>query len=233
VLKLAADALDKIRALIDHQLEMCEEMIEAYGLRRAFFSVPDEVLSMVLDYAAIKRLHPDEKWNVMQTVKAATKLSHVCKRFRDIIVLSSSFWNRVNNAMKSPDMVSTCLSRCRCPIAEVTLNTPLFKSMSPLGRLGGYRRNVQFMDNVMKNSDIWGGFILEAVLEDSPSYREFEHGCPEDYAALESVRQQKIPQIDAFLFFLVDTQDTIHVCHQLCSHPISGCSISHIASPTS
>jgi len=131
VLKTAADTLYKIWEHISLQLETCEHNIEAYELRRGFFTLPDEILSTVLEYAAlqgplgeedvINGKKDDEKENIIYTVKSAAKLSHVCKRLRDLIIHSPRLWKCVFNGMGEPNMVSTCLSRCKRGNGEAAL----------------------------------------------------------------------------------------------------------------
>jgi len=183
ILKPAADALYKIWSLISREAKMCEEKIEAFKRRRGFFLLPDEVLSMVLECAALKRVHVGEEDHVVYVVTAATKLSHVCKRFRDLIIYSPILWSRVNNAMVNPNMVSSCLSRCRRPNAEVTLSTSLFESK--VFRFDRHRGSTALIiDIVLKNIENWRSFILNGHSEDMPAYREFERGHLDDYVAL-------------------------------------------------
>ncbi len=54
MLKTAADTLYKIWEHVSLQLETCERDNEAYELRRGFFILPDEILSTVLEYAALQ-----------------------------------------------------------------------------------------------------------------------------------------------------------------------------------
>ncbi len=116
MLKAAADALYKIWEHVSRQLETCEGNVEAYGLRGGFFTLPDEILATVLEYAALEGPRP--KWdatfedeaekNIVSTVKSAAQLFHVCKRFRDLIIHSSRLWKCVFNGMGNSEMVSAC-----------------------------------------------------------------------------------------------------------------------------
>ncbi len=66
MLKSATDALHKIWGHVSRQLEICEADIDAYKLRRRFFSPPDEILSMVLEFAALQDDGKDEKETIFE-----------------------------------------------------------------------------------------------------------------------------------------------------------------------
>lgn len=190
MLKTAADTLYKIWEHVSLQLETCERDIEAYELRRGFFILPDEILSTVLEYAALQgpwgEAHDNdkrdnEKENIVYTVKSATKLSHVCKRFRDLVIHSPRLWKCVFNGMGKPDMVSTCLSRCRRGNGEITLSSSLFHTFS--SQLTTYHDTL-FIQAALKRTENWGSFILRGGSESYSRFKEFEEGQLQDYAAL-------------------------------------------------
>ncbi len=171
----------KFGKLVSYQLKACEEDIEAYHNRRGFFSLPDEILSTVLEYAALTRIWKDWKKETISIVKAATKLSHVCKRFRDLITHSPRLWQDVFNGMESADMVSTCMSRCRRANAEVSLTASFFPA---LGFLSGVNRheNTSFIQAVMERPENWRSFTLNNRSDNS--YEDFEDGQLRELAEL-------------------------------------------------
>ncbi len=201
VLRPAADALYKIWAHVSRQLEICEGNIESYNLRRGFCILPDEILSTVLEYAALQGLRKedeknDEEENIVSTVKSVVKLSHTCKRFRYLIIHSPRLWMCIFIGMGKLDMVSTCLSRCTRG-GEITLSTSLFETPP---NPGPYRQsacdNTSFILTVLKRTENWGSFILHggsersSFLERSEEYpysmrfKEVREGRLQDYTAL-------------------------------------------------
>lgn len=234
MLKPTADALYKIWRLVSCQLEICESNIETYEFRRRFFSMPDEVLSMVLEYAALQaprkddNAHEDKK-SIVSTVKAATRLSHVCQRFRDLIVHSSMIWKRVFNGMGSSDMVSTCLSHCKISNAEVTLLTPLFSTEM----YSDWYKNTSFISTILKKTENWGSFTLQGDRKPFPNFRDPNYAKPRDYRQLTKklylpqsntprnslstscrdvygAKRLELSQHYAFLFLLVNTEAAVH-----------------------
>ncbi len=121
-LKPASDALCRIWELVSSQLRACEHDIEVYRNRRCFFSLPDEILSTVLEYAALRLIVGDRKKGTISTVKAAAKLSHVCKHFRHLITHSPTLWKSVFGGMSN-----NMMSRCRTDNAEISLSTSFYK----------------------------------------------------------------------------------------------------------
>ncbi len=182
VLKPTADALYRIWELVSSQLRTCEHDIEVYRNRGYLFSLPDEILSMVLDYAAL-HLVLGEKNEIISTVKAAIKLSHVCKRFRDLITHSSILWKSVFNEMGSIGMVSMCMSRCMTANAEIFLTRSFYKTRASgpsLTKKGD--QFAPFVRAVMEKSENWRSFTLcDSFLKPR---RELEFGQLQELADL-------------------------------------------------
>lgn len=106
-LKLAADALHKIRKCILGQARFCEEKVLALRLRGSFSSLPNEILAVVLVDAATPTSDEFQyKHHAMCVFRAATRLSHVCQRFRSLMLCNPNFWRCVWNGM-SLDVVET------------------------------------------------------------------------------------------------------------------------------
>ncbi len=120
-LNLAGHALRQILECISFQAATCEKYVNTLCIRRGFSSLPDEILSDVLEYAAYTHgINRHEEQAAIQTVKAATKLSHTCQRFRQLVVRIPSLWNRIFNTMP-PQMISACYDRLTIANAEVFL----------------------------------------------------------------------------------------------------------------
>ncbi len=121
-LNLAGDALRQILECIYFQAATCKKYVNTFCIRRRFSSLPDEILSDVLEYSAYTHeTYGDDEQAAIQTVKAATKLSHTCQRFRQLMVRIPSLWSRIFNTMP-PQMVSVCCDRLTMANAEVFLS---------------------------------------------------------------------------------------------------------------
>jgi len=129
-LKHASDALRQISEFISLQAANSETRVNALRLRRGFSSLPDEILSVILEYSAKRHdTFESEERAAFQTVKAATELSHTCRRFQQLMLRIPSLWNRIFSTMP-PQMISACFGRLTIPIAEVVMFHPILPSPS-------------------------------------------------------------------------------------------------------
>ncbi|KLO14082.1 hypothetical protein SCHPADRAFT_889555 [Schizopora paradoxa] len=165
VLGSAVSALSKLLRITSRQLEFCEDAVRSYQKRRGLFSLPDDILCIVLEFASLPFYPYDSDIDVaIRSVKLATMLSHTCKRFRDIIIRSSIYWRCINNEMRNQDLVSTCLSRCTRPNVEVSLEMPFFKpTYVQMEKL--HRRDRPFIGIALQNRERWRSFALYANRE--------------------------------------------------------------------
>ncbi len=107
------------------QLEDCNNQITTIRSRGTFSSLPDEILSSVLEYAAF---YPEAKntvygnrekaQSIINAVNAAIKVSSVCSRFRTLAIHSPNLWNRVCLGMPR-EMLATCFERVGFSAAAV------------------------------------------------------------------------------------------------------------------
>ncbi len=95
---------------ISEQAAACESQIGALKLRSGFLSFPDNILSDVLEFASYQQ-NKDEHIAIKSTVNAATKLSHVCSRFRTLALSTPKLWNRIAPSMRIV-AISSCVARC-------------------------------------------------------------------------------------------------------------------------
>ncbi len=128
-LKVAAGALHSMCGCLRLRSETLAEHIGVLRMRRGLSSLPDEVLTDILKYAAfssdIRHFH-EARFATFAT-QAALKLSHVCQRFRSVIMRVSCLWSYVYNGM-APGLVSALCERLTGPIAEIVLNGPSYCS---------------------------------------------------------------------------------------------------------
>lgn len=104
-LKLAADALLKMHGCITRQVVICEERVVSLRMRGGFLSLPDEILTIVLELATVHQGIQRRHFSLLESVQAAKGLTHVCQRFRSLMLNASSFWCHIWNWME-PDMVN-------------------------------------------------------------------------------------------------------------------------------
>ncbi len=95
---------------ISEQATACESQIGALKLRSGFLSFPDNILSDVLEFASYQQ-NKDEQIAIKSTVNAATKLSHVCSRFRTLALSTFNLWNCIAPSMRT-EAISSCVARC-------------------------------------------------------------------------------------------------------------------------
>ncbi len=112
-------------------------------------SLPDEILSVVLEFAADQQHEDDEHKAITRTVGAATRLSHVCSRFRQLVVSSPCLWDRVCPKMHF-GAISSCFARCGRN-AEVYFSTPSYTT-------GDLR---QFMTTIIRSSKLWRRLVVD------------------------------------------------------------------------
>ncbi len=110
VLGPAREASHNVWLWISEQAAACEFQISALKLRSGFPALPDEVLSDVLEFASYQHDN-DEEIAVKSPVNAATTLSHICSRFRTLIMSTFNLWNRISPSMRM-EAISSCFTRC-------------------------------------------------------------------------------------------------------------------------
>ncbi len=116
----AREASHDVWLCISEQVAAYESQIDALKLRSGFLALPDEVLSEVLKFASY------QKNAIKSTVNAATRLSHVCSRFRTLIISAFDLWNRVSPSMRM-DAISSCFFRCGPAGVEIFGSTCSFQ----------------------------------------------------------------------------------------------------------
>ncbi|KLO07887.1 hypothetical protein SCHPADRAFT_932128 [Schizopora paradoxa] len=109
-LHLADIALSAIQEHIRLQKETCERRLISLRARGGFSSLPDDVLSIVLEHAY-------EGENGI--VSVSMKLSHVCHRFRQLALRIPTLWSRIWYRMDI-NLVSLLWDRIKKPVAKIT-----------------------------------------------------------------------------------------------------------------
>lgn len=163
---------------ISNQLHLCCCEIEALELRSGFSALPDGILADVLEFATGSVDHEfgtftegyiEDKadyhvhYDIETSSQAATTLSHVCRRFRDIIVSFSTFWRRISPSMK-PAIVSASFERCTSGSIpfEVYLRSPI----SPTHIIDSFLRRA------INNRHLWKRFAHDWTFNYYPRAKE-------------------------------------------------------------
>ncbi len=167
VLESAKFALTGVETWFSKQLDACERQIRSLELRSGIGSLPDEILADVLEFVV---QIPDEGGDqtgsddidsnvdyytyrtIVIEARVATRLSQVCRRFRNLVILSPKLWRRICSMM-NPGMASSCVSRCKRMDArfEVHLRIPFHSD----------RTLESFLLTAVGGSHFWSRFVHE------------------------------------------------------------------------
>lgn len=136
-LKLAQEASYDAWSWISRKTSLFEAHVGSLKIRSGFMSLPDEILSAVLVSASRQKDDENDADAVKHTANEVVKLSHVCSRFRSVILSTVELWNRVSSSMH-PDAISACLERCGpSGAAIITRLSPGADSIFHFARIAG------------------------------------------------------------------------------------------------
>lgn len=122
-LEFAQSTLGDVLNWISSQLHDCERQIESLKLNPGFPKLPDDILFLVLESAAEETSGPrftshyvdtgfdHDAFKLYKSVQNAFRLSHVCRRFRNVLS-SSRHWRNIFSSL-DPGMISSCVERCK------------------------------------------------------------------------------------------------------------------------
>ncbi|KLO08230.1 hypothetical protein SCHPADRAFT_944623 [Schizopora paradoxa] len=116
--------LRKLADCIENQVEQCTDRIKVLRARKIFSLLPDEILSIVLEYAAhspeARRGDRPGSSALIKSVKNAIQLSSVSSRFRRVVLSSPNLWNRVCPGM-SEEILGICFDRAKSSGLEIVV----------------------------------------------------------------------------------------------------------------
>ncbi|KLO08227.1 hypothetical protein SCHPADRAFT_1001087 [Schizopora paradoxa] len=149
VLEPANEVSRDVSSWISKQWSFCDAQIKSLRIRSWFMAIPDEILSVILKFAARQKYgNTYADFAVKHTVKEATKLSHVCSRFRNVVLRVADVWNCVSPSMH-PDAVSTCFDRCGPSGFNVLFSGGSFE-----------KDNHSFFRQIAEKAHLWNRFEL-------------------------------------------------------------------------
>ncbi len=116
-LELALSLANRLHILLDARYQAAKEKVNAVGLGAGLSSLPDEILSEVLVLATrppyippFGDLHVEAE---MQALQDAQSLSHVCRRFRSLVLDTPRIWNIISEHMMDTSQVRACIERSK------------------------------------------------------------------------------------------------------------------------
>ncbi|KLO18985.1 hypothetical protein SCHPADRAFT_924825 [Schizopora paradoxa] len=114
--KRISDQFQKLSKCMEATCAVAEERLKAAQLRIGVASLPNELLANILSLAissheAVNRRETSgDIVSFRKSLLSSINLSHVCIRFRRVVLLSPQLWNKISDDM-TPDMIKLCLLR--------------------------------------------------------------------------------------------------------------------------
>jgi len=102
----------RVRAAVATQRAKVDELIRTRPT--AFNLLPTEILLSIFDFDVRVNYHPKRKY----------ELAGVCRRWKDIIFDSASFWTTIH-VVKSPSSIMSHLERSRGALLDIVIEAPL------------------------------------------------------------------------------------------------------------
>ncbi|KLO11360.1 hypothetical protein SCHPADRAFT_998972 [Schizopora paradoxa] len=158
-LRLAADTLREISTRVNEQIKISKSKARSLRLRAGISVLPDEILALILEYAAHRQYFPQrsEAEAVARFASDAISLTRVCRRFRALGLQIPCFWNRLSNAPQ------------RCPISLRCERAASFNVEISI-QARSTRRTTRHLGTGVAP-------FLQATRGLSQRWRRFTHGC--------------------------------------------------------
>lgn len=164
ILKSSSLVLRRLSTLFATQAGACTEQIAALRSRAGLSSLPDEIISSVLQYAVFDSESEIESpfeggafkaYAIIHSVNTAVKLSSVCSRLRSLAVNTPDLWNQVCVGMPQ-EMLATCIERAKSTGLGVFFDITFMDFETPRPRARP---------------------LLEFVMPFVGTWRRFDHHC--------------------------------------------------------
>ncbi|KLO08224.1 hypothetical protein SCHPADRAFT_944616 [Schizopora paradoxa] len=157
-LKRGIEATQHVSSWLETQHTACEEAVGTLKLRAGLLRLPKGILSIILAYAS-HQTTSNEMVDVESSANAITKLSLVCSHFRNVMLGTPDYWDRIASSM-SDDAVDAYLFRRGVGNLQIIVAMSSFK--------GGVEL-LAFWQRIAQNAHLWNRFVLhhqEANAED-------------------------------------------------------------------
>ncbi|KLO14097.1 hypothetical protein SCHPADRAFT_332759 [Schizopora paradoxa] len=153
VLRPAVQATRDVLSWVEAQFTACEGHVRSLKLRAGFLTLPDEILSVVLVYASHQGSETDID-DIEDSVKAATVLSHVCSRFRTLVLTTPSHWNRISSLMNL-EAINTCFLRCGSAGVHIAMSASCLEEGD----------DYAFWRRISDEAHLWHHFAFQSMKE--------------------------------------------------------------------
>ncbi|KLO14132.1 hypothetical protein SCHPADRAFT_889501 [Schizopora paradoxa] len=128
-LKIACDLVVELKTYLEKQCVLAEKNVEDIALRVGFSSLPDDILADILVLATRpKHFRPPEYGDIdveaeMEALKEACSFSHVCRRFRVLILHNPHLWNIISEHMVDISKLEARTERSKETLVDVVLRS--------------------------------------------------------------------------------------------------------------
>ncbi|KLO13165.1 hypothetical protein SCHPADRAFT_928745 [Schizopora paradoxa] len=158
--------VEQLRLILGAQCQSARRDVDALALRTGFSSLPDDLVAEILVFATrplkiIPNVHIDIVAE-MQALAEARTLSHVCRRFRSLVLNRSQIWGVISERMNSLSEVTFCTQHSKT--APMTVVVEHFGVLQSSGR-SGFPQKINsrfqaFFETCLLSSNRWRSLIL-------------------------------------------------------------------------
>ncbi|KLO12963.1 hypothetical protein SCHPADRAFT_997703 [Schizopora paradoxa] len=125
-IELSMGLAKQLQAYLDAQRQTVREKVDALAIRTGFASLPKNILIEVVELATCpqNRYRGSALKNEMDAHNEAIRISHVCRRFRALVLndLKSSFWSSISEHMVDTEKIKFCVARSRKEAIDVFID---------------------------------------------------------------------------------------------------------------
>ncbi|KLO12980.1 hypothetical protein SCHPADRAFT_940757 [Schizopora paradoxa] len=158
-LEIASDLAHDISYILDEEIKSAKDQLSVLSLQHGIASLPDDILSDVLLYA-VRPTYPSTDMLLFiskekECIRAAIKLSHVCSRFRSLVLSRSHIWNTLSNQITNVDLIRHCTKHAK--------KAPLKLYLESLGYPLSNDRFETFTTVCLESAANWHQLVLQAT----------------------------------------------------------------------
>ncbi|KLO18979.1 hypothetical protein SCHPADRAFT_97325 [Schizopora paradoxa] len=184
--------------------EETERRLNSALLRIGVASLPDEILSHILAFASHHESTSDDlsTFGKEKQFFSTVSLSHVCRRFRRVVLSTPQFWTSVSDSMQ-PSLVEVCLARSGAMPLDIFLDS--FGNIQVYSEFHGG----EFSNVLVRSSPRWKNLTIRAAPFDAEM-----HLPPLEIMNAPQLRILSIRSLLKFPMDPNDPQSQISICHK-------------------
>ncbi len=122
-LEAAADLTAHLSFVLNEHVKTAKNHLKALSLRHGMSSLPDDILSEVLMYATrpdnLEKGMPVDVEIEMNSIRAALSLTHVCSRFRGLVLNNPRVWTILSDQFPNSNMILHCIKYAKSAPLDV------------------------------------------------------------------------------------------------------------------